>query len=304
MPNQITILVEDPDAILNAGMYGAAAEVQLQTSATEGGVYADVSGTGSTPTTIVLTGVRSYSGYDPSGTSSSWYRTRFTTADGTTRVSDWSDPFQVAPEGSGLICALWDVKQELGEETITTNDELITEKIRQVTAVINGYTGRLFTRNPASGTTTFLFDVPYSTSVLRVPKGIAAATALEVASESQPESGGTYTTVTAGEWFLRPVVAERDFGWPATTIHISDVSSAYFTEGYNTVRLTGALGWASVPADIQAIGIRASVAAYLSKGSGAGGVAASGPNGSTWILRTISPADRETLDWYAVKVLG
>ena len=40
--------------------------------------------------------------------------------------------------------------------------------------------------------------------VLTVPKGIATATTLEVAAQSQPESGGTFTTVTAADWFLRP----------------------------------------------------------------------------------------------------
>lgn len=303
MPNIIQITVESPDDILNVGAYGVAAEVQLQTSATEGGAYADVSGTGSTPAIVVLTGVRSYTGYDPNGIVSSWYRTRFTTADGTTRVSDWSDPFQVAPEGSGLICSLWDVKQELGT-TSTTDDELLTEKIRQIGALIQGYTGRRFVRTPASGDDTFYFDVATSGRRLSIPVGIASATVLEVATGTQPESGGTFTTVTAAEWWLRPVESERDYGWPATSIHLSDQSSSYFAVGYNTVRLTGALGWSAVPYDIQAIAQRAVVSSYMSKGSGAGGVAAVGPTGAMTILRAISPADAKTLDWYRVQVVG
>ena len=294
----LTITVEEPDRILATGEYAAGALVRLQWSATETGSYADVSGTGSTPTIAVVTGTRSYDGYDPIGTVSTWYRTRFENA-GATRLSDWSTSFQPAPEGSGLICSLWDVKQELGT-TSASDDELLIEKIRQVGAEINGKTGRLFTRTPASGVTTYLFDVTQSGRTLCVPKGIASATVLEVASGSQPESAGTYVTVTAAEWFLRPFSAAREFGWPATEIVISDISGSFFMQGYNTVRVTMALGWDTVPYDIQAIAQRAVIASYLSKGSGAGGVATVGPSGEMRVLRNISPADRATLDWYSV----
>lgn len=298
MPIPLTLSVEEPDVILTTGQYGTGALMRLQWSATEGGAYADVTGTGSTPTITVVAGQRSYPASDPNGTVSTWYRTRLENLAGT-RLSDWFPSFQPAPEGSGLICSLWDVKQELGRTgtTDTADDELILEHIRQVTSTILGYTGRQFVRSPASGTTTLLFDVHNAGRLLRVPKGIAAATTLEVATSSQPESGGTYTTVTAAEWFLRPVSSERDHGWPATSIVISDVSGSSFTQGYNTVRLTGALGWATVPADVQGIGIRSAAAATLAKGS-VGNAVPIGPNGGVTVLRNISPADRETLDWY------
>ena len=293
MPNTLTITVEEPDKIRNVGAYDTGAIIRLQSSATEAGAFADVTGTGSTPTIPVVTLIRSYDGYDPNGTVSTWYRTRFENV-GATRLSDWSDPFQVAPEGSGLICSLWDVKQELGE-TGTANDETLLEKIRQVGAEINLYTGRLFTRTPASGTTTYLFDVTCAGRELHIPKGIAAVTVLEVATGTQPEAGGTYATVPAAEWWLRPVMAERDFGWPATRVVISNLSGSMFYVGYNAARLTMALGWDKVPYDVQAIAQRAVIGSYTSKGSPTGVV---GPSGSTIMLRNISPADRETLTAY------
>jgi hypothetical protein len=298
MPNSLTLTVEEPDRIRSVGMYDTSALMRLQSSATEAGAFADVTGTGSTPTVAVLAGVRSYDGYDPAGTVSTWYRTRFENVGGT-RTSDWSPAFQVAPEGSGLICSLWDVKQDLGE-TGTTNDELILEKIRQVGGEIMSKTGRLFTRTPASGTTTYLFDVTGWSNTLCVPKGIAAASTLEVATSSQPESGGTYATVTTAEWFLRPTIADRTYGWPATEIVISDLSASRFYPGYNIVRVTMALGFDTVPYDIQGIAQRAVVGSYLSKGSGVSGVAAVGPSGAMSILRYISPADAETLTRYSV----
>lgn len=303
MPNVVKMTVEVPDEILNAGAYGAGALIRLQTAATEAGAYSDVSGTGSTPTTTVVSGTRIYTGYDPNGTASTWYRTRFENAGGT-RLSDWSDPFQVAAEGTGLLVSLWDVKQALGRTGTTDSgdDELILEHCRRVTDEILGYTGRAFLRIPAAGTDTFLLDVESSGRTLWVAKGLAAVGQLEVATQSQPESGGTYTVVPAADWFLRPTEVDRDHGWPATRIVITDRPTGgipLFYAGYNTVRLTSsALGWPTPPSDVQGIAERAVVAAFISKGSGTGGTAVVGPAGGTTILRHLSPADRAKLDWY------
>lgn len=305
MPNQLKLTAENPDELLNTGAYDAGALIQVQagTASTQPGDFADLTGTGSTPTIAIVAGTRIYTAYDPTGTSSTWYRTRYKNA-AATRVSDWSDSFQAAPEGTGLICSLYDVKQALGE-TGTANDEDILENIRQVTASIQHYTGRQFVRSPGSGTETWTEDVGgdgldvlgYQRTLL-YPKGLASLTTLEVATTSQPVTSGTYTTVTSTDWFLRPTATSRSYGWPATRIVISDVSGSYFARGYNTVRLTGARGWDTVPYDIQGIGQRAAVASYMTKGSGAGGMVALGPDGTTRILRHISPADMATLNSY------
>lgn len=77
--------------LLNAGMYGAAAVIRTQSSTTETGTFVDISGTGSTPTITILAGTETYDAYDPNGTSSTWYRSRFENVGGT-RLSDWSAP--------------------------------------------------------------------------------------------------------------------------------------------------------------------------------------------------------------------
>lgn len=300
MPNILKLTCENPDEILNAGAYGALAVIRLQTAAVEAGPFADVAGTGSTPTTTVVAGTTAYTAYDPAGTSSSWYRTRFENV-GATRLSDWSAAFQVAGEEGGLICSLYDVKQALGRPpSDTTADEVLLEHIRRVTAEINGYTRRLFTRSPASGTKTVLFDVRQVSRSLWVPRGIAEMSQLELATQT----GGAFTTISASDWFLDPPDSERDFGWPATRITLSDLATSgmsFFSIGKRVVRATMAEGWAAVPADVAGIGERAVIASFLSKGSGAGGVAAIGPSGGTTILRNISPADRATLDWYRAR---
>ena len=73
--------------LLNTDMYGAGAVIRTQSSATETGTYADI--TGSTVTRAIVSGTETYSAYDPLGTSGSWYRTRIENS-GATRVSDWS----------------------------------------------------------------------------------------------------------------------------------------------------------------------------------------------------------------------
>lgn len=299
MPNVLNISVENPDEILNAGAYGAGAVVRVQTSATETGVYADVTGTGSTPTIPVITATRTYTAYDPAGTSSSWYRTRFENAGGT-RLSDWQTSFQVAPEGSGLICSLWDVKQALGITT-TTDDETLTEYIRQTTVWIQNYTRRRFLRTPASGSSTFTFDVPRSyRRTLYVPQGIAAMTQLETITAA---GGTTWDVVTTADWRLEPPEFDRQAGWPATGIRLSDYptgSVSYFTPGYQYARITGALGWDTVPDDIAGVAQRAVVSKFLSKGTGATGPAIVGPTGAMTVLRGISPDDMPILEYYRV----
>lgn len=300
MPNIVKITSETPDEILNAGSYGAGAVIRLQWSATETGTFADVSGTGSTPTVAVVAGTRIYTGYDPLGTVSTWYRERYENV-GATRLSDWTPVFQVADETAGLLASLYDAKQRLGiDPSTTTEDENLLEIITQVSAEIHGYTGRRFARSPSSGTSTFYFDVERTGRVLRIPQGIASMTTLEVATSSQPETGGTFTTVPAAEWFLRPVTAERSYGWPATSVHISDLSSSYFADGYNTVRAVMALGFASVPYDIQAVALSAVVRNHMSKGAPGGVTALAGPTGQMVILRGIGPQEMQTLDRYRV----
>lgn len=296
MPNTLKITVENADELLNAGAYDTGALIQIQSAATEAGAFADLTGTGSTPTIALASGTRIHTGYDPNGTASTWYRTRYKNAAGT-RLSDWSAAFQVGPEGAGLICSLYDVKQALGE-TGTANDESILEHIRRVTSEIQLYTGRRFVRDPLSGTEALSFDVARDSRILWVPAGIAACTQVEVATYT----GGSFTVVSSADWFLDPPEQERSYGWPATRVTISDVptgSVSHFYQGKRTARLTMALGWDTIPYDVQGIGERASVSAYMSKGSG-GVNAAIGPSGAMTILRHISPADRATLDIYRV----
>ena len=307
MPNIITITSEDPEEILNAGAYAAGALIRLQWSATQAGAFADVSGTGSTPTIPVVAATRSYTGYDPNGIVSSWYRTRYENA-GATRLSDWTPAFQVGDETAGLLCSVYDVWQEVGSGPMSANDgELILEKIRQVSVAIENYIGQWLAPRPTdpASTTTLLFDVPwtsyYASRSLLLSRGsritgIRTLSALSTATIDQPDVGGVYTAATLSEVLIRP--------WPSTDepglrLELVRTSSSLFYPGRNTVTATGSFGYASVPADIQGVAIRAAARRFI--GKGAGGVAiAVGPAGTEVLLPDMSGADRITLGQYKI----
>lgn len=300
MPNVIKLTVENPDEVLNAGAYGTAAVLRLQWSATEAGAFADVSGTGSTPTSTVLAATRSYTGYDPAGTSSTWYRTRFENT-GATRVSDWSAAFQVGDETGGLLCSLYDVQQELGITANASNDELILEKITQVSAEIERYCGRWLAprpTNPAS-TMTMNFDCPTWSRELLLTNdqrmvGIRTLTSLGIASTSQPETGGTYTAATLASVLLRP---RPSADGPASRLVFNPTSGGWFYAGYNTAQAVGSFGPASVPRDIQAVAIAATVRRYSGKGAITPTVSL-GPDGGVVLLADFSPTMMKTLNSY------
>lgn len=304
MPNLIQIGVENADELLNAGAYGAGAVIAVEWSATENGSFAALSGSGSTPSVPLVSGTRSYTAYDPNGSSGTWYRVRYEDS-GATRTSDWLPAFQVGDESGGFLFSRYDAKQRLGlEDDDPSEDENIGEYQRQITSYIQSMTGRQFVRKPLSGTAEFLFDMRAPGRVLRIPRGINAVTQLEVAEESQPPTGGTYTVMNAADYFLRPHDHERDDGWPATSIQITDQTVASglvrFEAGFNVVRLTGALGWDAVPGDIQNIALNLLVAYHRERGSSgsAGEVFTVNVDGSRSYERVLSSKDRATLRWY------
>jgi hypothetical protein len=268
----VRIVAEDADELLNAGAYGAGAIIRVQSAATSGGAYADLTGTGSTPTIPLVAGDRTYTAYDPNGTATTWYRTRYENA-GATRLSDWSTVFQV---GTGdRLCTVGQVLSRLiqaGQPTDNADDELLDDLIVQVSDWIQHYTGRKLV--PETGVT-YVFDT-FLGYVLHVPRGVRAITSMGVASTHQPDSGGAYTSIPAADQLLRPKAVDLPTGWPATQVWISRGSLAgtvtSFSTAQNGCTITGDFGFAQTPPDIQAVAIDAVVAAYQARKLGTSGV--------------------------------
>ncbi len=82
----------DPDDVLASGGYGPGALIAVQSATAIDGVYAAVSGSGSTPTIPVVSGDRFYTGWHPAGTATTYYRVRLESVIGLP-ASQWSTPF-------------------------------------------------------------------------------------------------------------------------------------------------------------------------------------------------------------------
>jgi len=300
VPNVLKLTVENPDEIRNAGAYDTDALMRVQSSATETGTFADLTGTGSTPTVAVVAATRSYTAYDPNGTSSTWYRTRFENAAGT-RLSDWSAAFQAGDETAGLLCGVDDVWQAVGTGSPSANDaELIIDNIRQVSRQIENYCGRWFAPRPLSGTTTYRFHTESGYS-LWIPRGIRSITTLGIGAEDQPDSGGTYTTATATDFYIDPPVVQRTdpANDPGFWVRLRSQAATYFVDATFGAQITGAFGYARVPDDVQGVTTRAAIRKYIGKG---GAVTAVGPNGTELLLPDMAGSDRTVLDWYKRRV--
>lgn len=172
------------------------------------------------------------------------------------------------------LCTTAQVKVRIFPAGVTdaVDDTLISELIDEVSAFIQNYTGRKFVAEAAA---TYTFDTMVG-YVLRVPRGIRSITTMGVASTSQPDAGGTYTTVAAADRLLRPLAVDLPEGWPATEVRISRGTLAgtiaRFSRADNGCTITGNFGFATTPVDIQAVAIDAVVAAYASRANGASGV--------------------------------
>ena len=293
MANVLHIGVENPDELLNTGQYAAGAIIRVQWSATQAGAFADVSGTGSTPTIPLVTLVTAYTAYDPAGTSTTWYRTRYENA-GATRLSDWSDAFLV---GSLVYCSREDVKQDLEKKWDDYSaDELLDDYIADVTDFIRGVLGF----DLLDATTIYTYD-GYSAvgngRCLPIPGGVRTISLLEVA----PNTGGSFISLASTDFFLRPLQQDRAPGWPATEVWLNNLGAAYpyFPPGYANVRATGTFGFAAVPARVQGGARRTVVRAYAARQAGGNDLLGTGGDGGTPLVsQYLSRRDREVLETF------
>ena len=173
------------------------------------------------------------------------------------------------------LCTIAQVKARIfpAGVTDTADDTLLTELVEQVSDYIQQYTGRQLV--PISSTT-YLFDT-ISGYVLRVPIGIRTISAMGVNNlQHQPDSGGTYTTVTSADYLLRPRTQDLPDGWPFTEVWLTRGGLVGTIGSFGTVQngctITGTFGFAATPPDIQAVAIDATVAAYQARKLGTSGV--------------------------------
>lgn len=286
MSNILRVTVENPDEILNAGHSGAGAVVQVQHDTTE--AFSAPTDTG---TIAIVTGTRSYTFYHQQGSASTWYRTRYETSAGVA-TSDWSEPFQAGVEGGGLLCSLQDVEQRLfGTATVSDNDrENILDIIRGVSSEMEEHVGCWLAPRPSdpASTTTLAFDVERTGRTLWLRNGnryvgIRSISSINLATSSQPDTGGTYTTGTAANFLIRPRPTSDGPGWRIELTDRPTGSATVLYAGYNTVQITGSFGPPSVAYWAQEIAIAGVTRRFLGKETAATAIGL-GPEGGIRLL--------------------
>lgn len=135
--------------------------------------------------------------------------------------------------------------------TDTNSDTILGAVATACNEMIEGYIGAPI---GDAGTATRTFD-GNGEDVLWVRQGLRSIGTLEIADETD----GTFSTMAATEYTLRPHDYDRPSGWPAWKIVLKDTAKTYgvFTPGFDTVRVTpgagGGWGWATVPPELAAV---------------------------------------------------
>lgn len=161
----------------------------------------------------------------------------------------------------GAYATLVNIKARLG--ITDANDDVSLQRFCDgANAWIETKTGRILA--PIAGLGPFLFDgydALENGRLLVVPQGLRNLAQLEVATYT----GGAFSVVPATDYFLRPIAQERDPGWPATELWMTDIPSAgnavpFFSRGMANIRMTGngtgLLGWPAQPDEIISIAER------------------------------------------------
>jgi len=210
----VRVSVPNPDELLLAGFLGAGAKIHLERSATGGGL-----GFSEITTISIVTATYSYTYYDSGGSSTSWYRSRYTTSDGTTKITDYSAESRASTETFTSLAVL---RGYLNDELAVPSDSDTspwTPAFRS-RAVSVAY-ATLWLRGVWKSVTVDLATV--SGQQVYTPTGIrtleraglydsTGALVEDVGSATLRDEGGTYTLNVAG---LGAGYTLRLFGWTA-----------------------------------------------------------------------------------------
>lgn len=140
--------------------------------------------------------------------------------------------------------------------TNSTDDTVLGSVCDQVNQAIETIARRVLAPVPSA---TFLIDGDGS-RCLTFKRGILAISALSVA----PGTGQAKVTLASTDYFLRPSAPDRLPGFPATEIHLSDISFTVpsFGRGFDTVSMTATTGFAAIPDDVTDIALTVATRAW------------------------------------------
>lgn len=198
----------------------------------------------------------------------------------------------------GQYAALAPLKLRLSI-TDAADDALLQSMCDQVNQFVETRTGRVLAPLPSA---TWLLDgwgAVEGGRCLLLPRGVVSLSLVENATFT----GGPFGTVPAADWFLRPLPAERQPGWPCTELWMTNIpspgnSAPAWYPGYGTVRLTGVQGWPAIPDDVALLALDAAVGLWRARSSGGPDSVTVGVDGERTISRLLTTADWATLSKY------
>jgi hypothetical protein len=231
MVQQVIVNVDDPDDILLA--YGAAAKVRLERATSA--AFSDAT---EIDDEVILSGISQYDFFDPVGSASSWYRSRYSASAGAP-FSEYSDGFQAGnPTAYATLGALREYLN-LGD---ASSDNVLSDLLEDASRYLDEKCGRDFLRHPGvSGTETRTFLTERG-NLLEVRAGIVSLTTVQLATYT----GAAYNTLSAADWVLWPTDPEPYHSYSG--IALTDTGS--YRTWYPALagaQLTGVFGFAEVP---------------------------------------------------------
>lgn len=186
--------------------------------------------------------------------------------------------------------------------TDTTDDTLLQSICDWANAGIESFTKRVLA--PITYTAALFdgYDAVENGRCLMIPRGIRTISSLQVA----PNTGGTFTTVASGDYFIQPNDQERDPGWPGTELWLSDIPSGatslpIFLPGFSNIRITGTGGWAAQPDDVIDVALNVAVAKWRGRSAIGGDTFSTGTDGERTFTRYLSYEDKATLSRYMLR---
>ena len=233
----VRVTVPAPDDVLRD--YGAGALIRLERAATEDGVYAEFT------TKAVVDETYSYEIFDAAGSTTSWYKTRYSNALNTTQ-SEYSDPFSPgAPEAYANLDDLFlTMRQPTGDTRFWAAAERhLVETARDLDREL-GYGLRVGTE-----TETWLAD-GYGDGRLHVHSGIVSIDTIEI--QQTPGSDWIELEVEGEGWILEGALDDVSVPAGEPFFHVQLIPSGGYARFPSTragVRLTGVPGWPAARID-------------------------------------------------------
>lgn len=276
----VTLPMSAEEILDTSDGYGIGAKIWLESSPNGSSGWTAVT------SEVIVAGVEAIYFRDPSGTSTTYYRTYLSKSDAT-QPSDYSATFLVGSVTG--YTNLFRAKMALG-----ITDEVDDARLPLIVAGVNA---EMIRRTGVflgpSNDTIRTFDgreAVIGAKRLWIAGGIRTLTAVRIATAT----GGTLTAATLGDFLLRPKSWELRPGQPYQRIDISDVpvgSTSTYPDGYDNVEFTGTWGPAAVDDSLAQMGDTLSQRIWNDRNAGSEYLAAT-------ISKYIYPADAEMLEFF------